>query len=439
MLMRIGLICGPLAVALGVLPLVENTNLIMRPLLAIAILAALLRFRPRFAAPELSWIVLLGIYFIAFCLSAIGSVVPDVAWVNVGRQAFILLLALAFLVLFREPEARLAALKALAVLLVSVGGVTAWIYLKLIPAYGFGYDSLRIIKGVALTDYGVGLNTISYVAVIALLGVRMAYPLTRLGTYGLFAVGILCISVLGSRAPLLALVLAWFVVGLLRTMWRVSPLLGLVGIPLAVLTAGAGWIVVADYAVAIRETFGPEVLREISVGRTDLWQAGLAMFAERPLFGWGPESWKAVLLEFLPGSDDRLFRLLSDLESGSFHNGFITVVAERGAIGLLSALLIQVHLFWCAAQVYMRRGLFDPREGQAIAFIPLIVLFMFVRSLAESSGLFGNANSEVDYLTYFLASYVVAVHADGVRLAKAALVEAEALPADEGLSPVGTG
>lgn len=439
-MMRIGLICAPLAIAFGVIPLIENTNLIMRPLLAITILAGLLHYRQRFTGAELVWLGMLVFYFFAFFMSTTGSIVPDLVGVNMGRQAFTLILAVALLILFRDPEARLIGLKALTILLVMVAGVTGWIYVSLIPSYGFSYDALRLIKGVTMTDYDVGLNTISYLAVIALIGVRMAYPLSRTGTYSLFAFGLFCVFVLGSRATILALLLAWFVVWLLRTMWRTSPMLGLLGIPVVVASCVAGWMIVADYAVEIRELFGAEVLREISVGRTDMWQAGLAMFAERPLFGWGPESWKLMLLEFLPGSDDRIFKVISGLESGSFHNGFIAVSAERGSLGLASAVLMQVYLFWCAARVYMRRALFDEREQQAVQYVPLLVLFMFARGLAESSGLFGNANSEVDYLSYFMASYVVALHVYGRGLEDAAQAygPADDLPADADVSSAAT-
>lgn len=439
MLMWLGLICGPLAVALGVLPLTDDANLIMRPLLAISILAALVHLRPRFAGQEIVWAALLTFYFVAVSLSAFAGIIPGVAWVNIGRQAFILVVAIAFVFLLREPDARMVTLKAMMILLLSVGGVTAWVYIKLIPGYGFNYDALRIIKGVALTDHGVALNTVSYFAVIALLGVYMAYPLGRSRSIALFAIGFLGVFLLGSRAPIIALGIAWLVVHLLRGVWRTSPLLGLLVVPIVAAAGIVGWMVLGDYAVEIRELFGPEVLREVSIGRTDLWQAGLEMFAERPLFGWGPDSWKSVLLEFLPGADDRIFRLLSELESGNFHNGLVLVAAERGSIGLIAALAMQLYLFWCAVQVYTRRVLFEPQEQRAVELIPLIVLFMFMRGLAESSGLFGSANSEVDYLTYLMASYVVAMHVYGARLEHAALGEALSFDTEpavgDGLSP----
>lgn len=419
-MMRLGLICATLAISFGVIPIIENTNLIMRPLLAITILAGIMHYRERFAGSELVWLGFLAFYFFAFYMSTTGSIVPDVVGVNIGRQAFTLILAIALMIMFRDPEARLVGLKALGIMLVMVAAVTGWIYVSLIPTYGLSYDALRIIKGVTMTDYDVGLNTISYLAAIALIGVRMAYPMGKMGTYFLFVFGLLCVFVLGSRATILALILAWFVVWLLRTMWRSSPLLGILMIPIIIAICASGWMIVADYAVEIRDLFGAEVLREISVGRTDMWQSGLSMFAERPLFGWGPESWKLMILEFLPGSDDRIFKVISGLKSGSFHNGFIAVAAERGSLGLASAIIMQIYLFWCAARVYMRRTLFDEREQQAVAYVPLLVLFMFARGLAESSGLFGNANSEVDYLSYYMASYVVALHAYGRRLEEAA-------------------
>ncbi|MFN4282709.1 MAG: O-antigen ligase family protein [Alphaproteobacteria bacterium] len=413
----------PLAIALGSLSLVENANLVMRPLLAVAILAGLLCFNGRFNKPETAWIGLLAFSFIALVFSCIGSSAPDAVGTALGRQGFMLLLAISLVMLLRDPQARMASLGGLLAILLAAGGAAAWVYLTFVPVYGFSYEGVRMIKGVALLDHGIGLNSLSYLAVIALFGWRIAYRPHPVADMLLLALGFLCIFLLGSRATLAALLIAWASVRFLRFMWSASPLVGAFGIALLTSLAGLCVFILADYAVEIREIFGADLLREISVGRTDMWGAGLEMWLQRPLFGWGPESWRDLMLEFLPGTGDRFLTLIGNLESGSFHNGFVTMAAERGTLGLLSAIAIQIYLFRCAVQLYRGRDVLDERDRMMATLAPTLVLFMFLRSLAESSGLFGTANGEVDYMTYFVSSYFVALYAEIERRKQAHLYE----------------
>jgi O-antigen ligase len=416
MMARWGIWCAPLAIALGSIPMFENMNLVMRPLFGVTILAALLAIRGGFRAGERLWLMLLIIYMTSFLLSAANSVVPDAAAVNVGRQFFMMLLSFSLVVLFRDEETRKQGFKALLLVVISCGVLTAWVYATLGEQYGFTYEGARLIKNVALTDYAIGLNTLSYLAVIAMLGSWLAYRPGFWGTLLLFGCGTLIIFLLGSRSALVALAVSWLVFASLRRIGRIAPILAVVAVPLVIALAVAIWFFIAGYAVEIREVFGEEFLREISVGRTDMWVAGFRMWLERPIVGWGPDAWKVELLQFLGGTNEQILNLLTSLTGGSFHNGFVTVVAERGTLGLAAALAMQVYLFWCAFRVYLKRHLFSDYDARAAAIMPMLAFFMFMRSLAESSGLFGAANSEVDYLTHFVTAYIVALNAYSLDL-----------------------
>jgi O-antigen ligase len=402
----------PLAIALGDMPLIENMNLIMRPMLGLAILVGFFASRGHIQPGERTWGALLLFYMAALGLSCVNSVAPDAIAVSLGRQAFLMAVSLALVILFRDPETRLIGLKGLLLVVLSSIGLTFWVYLMLVPEYGLSYEGTRLIKGAALTDYGVGLNILSYLLPLALFGVRAAYRPGFLLDVLLFGAALLAILMMGSRATLLALALSWLIFAILRRMWRVSPLLFFVSTLIVASLAALSWMIVAGYAVEIREIFGSDVLRDISVGRTDMWEGGLLMWTKSPLFGWGPESWRVLLLEFLPTVSERSLQIISNLESGSFHNGFVTILAERGAVGFVSAVAMQIYMFYCAGSVYRHRELLPDHDRRFAGVLPVLVLFMFFRSLAESSGLFGNANSEVDYLTYFICSYLVALHAE---------------------------
>jgi O-antigen ligase len=77
-----------------------------------------------------------------------------------------------------------------------------------------------------------------------------------------------------------------------------------------------------------------------SVGmRISFFRMGLYFFSERPLSGWGDESFKEKLnapeISFFSSSFTREFAL-----NAGFHNEFITNMVRSGVLGLLSSLLL---------------------------------------------------------------------------------------------------
>jgi O-antigen ligase len=88
---------------------------------------------------------------------------------------------------------------------------------------------------------------------------------------------------------------------------------------------------------------------ENSVGmRISFYRMGLYFFSERPISGWGDESFKEKLndpeISFFSSSFTREFALNS-----GFHNEFITNMVRSGVLGLLSSLLLittPLIIFW---------------------------------------------------------------------------------------------
>jgi O-antigen ligase len=86
-----------------------------------------------------------------------------------------------------------------------------------------------------------------------------------------------------------------------------------------------------------------------SVGmRISFFRMGLFFFSERPLSGWGDESFKEKLnateISFFSSSFTREFAL-----NAGFHNEFITNMVRSGVLGLLSSLLLiatPLIIFW---------------------------------------------------------------------------------------------
>lgn len=74
-------------------------------------------------------------------------------------------------------------------------------------------------------------------------------------------------------------------------------------------------------SIARLSTTTEEVAGGTLTGRTVIWEAGLELFAERPVHGWGAGAFRSAIKQ-LSGT------------SAAAHSAFISVAAETGAVGL---------------------------------------------------------------------------------------------------------
>jgi O-antigen ligase len=263
------------------------------------------------------------------------------------------------------------------------------------------------MKEVALTSDGVVLNPVASSAVFAyILGVCLIRPTRLIVALGL---GVFASSALlsGSRAPVgigVLCVAALIMIHVLRSK------------TLAVRVAGC-----AAAAVAVVLIAGAFYLNQIEIGsftegRSDLWKIAYAKFSERPLTGFGFESWRDDLLERLPG-DELTLQTASQLEGG-YHSEYLTLLAEQG----LFVFLLGVAIMWALLRSCWHLAFHDPMRSRNAQFLLIAGLYLAVRAFVEAPGLFGYSQEPSDYLAYCLLAIVISRLSGGEELTRTAVV-----------------
>jgi O-antigen ligase len=290
------------------------------------------------------------------------------------------------------PTARVFGLS----LLAGAGILGLFILFTYVQYVGFTiptFKAAREFKGTVLT-LALPLNGIAFAAVFSYLCGLCLVP----GNWLLIALGIplfaVCTFFTGSRAPLAILGASVFVLICINGLrsksssWRIASgalaLSGLLG------------------AAAVVMLSSDPGLYAASEGRSHLWSVGIQKFTERPLFGYGYESWRDDLVSRLPGEYDLTYDLAQKF-GGGYHNQYISILAEEGLIGALAAGLIIWLLVRSSWLLAFRRWAVAETHQWAL----FSCLFLLFRANIEVPGLFGYAQEPADYLAYLFLAIVV--------------------------------
>lgn len=171
-----------------------------------------------------------------------------------------------------------------------------------------------------------------------------------------------------SQSSMAALLAGLAVLAAVR--WRPKPVIAIVG---AAATVGA--LIVIAFPGALNVDSG-NALDKLTSGRTDLVDNGVAMFADRPLAGYGSGGFSDEFLRREPETDR---------STSTSHTTPVTVAAEQGLIGLLA----YGFLVWAAfARLFYRlrsdrRLAGVARIGCAVAFSALVVHSMAYAAFLE--------------------------------------------------------
>ena len=172
----------------------------------------------------------------------------------------------------------------------------------------------------------------------------------------------------GSRGGIV-----WEAVGIWLALMISNRRLAITATVLAVVLAGSAWQVVQQYQddlpFALRRVFSlfetdSLDLRELSHGRADQLLTWKTVFAENPLIGVGPGSFRYNIPRLVPGG-----------KAQEMHNSYLSILAETGLVGaFLMFGLIGIVLARAAAlfRAMLRQN--DP-ERRAIALTLLISFF----------------------------------------------------------------
>ena len=254
------------------------------------------------------------------------------------------------------------------------------------------YKSARQFKG--MTEKTISFNPVGFAAVLAYLS---GMCLLRKNKFLLCLAPVLFITstvFTGSRAPA-AIVLLGSVITLATRMVR----------SVRLSTRFLSWIAITVFAAAAVAAVTLLPSREIShitEGRWDLWSVARQKILERPLLGFGFESWRDDLVSRLPGEYALTMSIAKNI-AGGYHNEYLTMLAEEGVVGALAILCFFWFLLKSSWQLAYRSST-TWKHGSWALFACLVLM---LRAGLETPGLFGYSQEPVDYFAYIFAAIVI--------------------------------
>jgi len=354
---------------------------------------------------EIRWALFGALYVIAGLFSALYSPRLELGLLDAGRQMFIFVFAFSSLIVFRNSEfseqfRRMLAFPALIGAFTLIFGFVAILGAptpdKLSELASFKYEMDA--------RFGVNPNPLSFAIVLLfVLSWQFAGKQRSWWFLGYALIVVISIVLSGARTSLVIIPVALFLVRMLNRPPSTVGLIFLVLAAIAIFIVGmlsVGDLTLADAILAVSE---------LTTGRSDLWGAALAKFVERPLLGWGANTWDLDLSSYLSiySTDVDRFDLL---ESGGFHNAYLTQLAEKGIFGLTVELLILGYLLRSSLRLYWMRASLQGEEKRIASIAPVWATLLVIRGFSEVGGLLGYANAGVDFIAYAGAGLILAAY-----------------------------
>lgn len=378
-------------------------------LAAIAGLFAMLWWKAPATQSERKWSGLLTAYLTLLAVNALPAEQMGRSLQNALRILFLLVFCLILARAFRHlPTRRAFGLGALIAALV----LSAYIlgcYLTFLGTAMPTYVSTRIFKATIGRVLGVGLNPLGFsTAFFGMLACCTLRPSWILNTTLAIVIAI-CSIFTGSRTPL-ALMAVSLVLVLAIELCRSYPKWRFVC--LAVLFPA---LLVAS-AFELRNGIDMKQWSVITENRTDLWTVAWTKFTERPLTGYGADSWGDDLISRLPGFYQQTSVIVEN-HAGGYHNAYFTLLAEEGIIIFAFAIFLLVAAF---------RGLYgaggNTREDRLRRVMLLFAfVFLVLRGLIEVPGWFGYGEDPAEFSCYALLALIISAGCEAQMARKPAV------------------
>lgn len=254
-----------------------------------------------------------------------------------------------------------------------------------------GAGGIAVYQGLVLgaSRASNGINAIPFgnlsllLGVLALAGVlSVRGPWWRLGLGGLAVLGGLTASLLsGTRGgwvtlPVVAVVLVWAQGAWLAHGWLRLPLVG----RMAAVALIAGLLVFGGVQAAPRfaallsdvHAYIDNGNTRTSVGlRFDMWRCALALFLQKPVWGWGEGAMMPVLQKLIASG-----RLNEQAQYFGYqlHSEWLDTAARRGFLGLITL----VPLYLVPLLSFTRRLALPQARTRALALAGVLVVVMFL-------------------------------------------------------------
>jgi O-antigen ligase len=143
-------------------------------------------------------------------------------------------------------------------------------------------------------------------------------------------------------------------------------------------------------------------LSVITENRTDLWTVAWTKFTERPLTGYGADSWGDDLIPRLPGFYQQTSVIVEN-HAGGYHNAYFTLLAEEGIFIFAFAIFVLISAF---RSVNLASG--DTRQDrQRRAMLMFALIFLVLRGFIEVPGLFGYGQDPAEFSCYALLAMII--------------------------------
>lgn len=368
--------------------------LILRPaVLGASVLLALLWYRAPATLAERRLAGLLSIFCGALIIPSLAATDPVRALADWLKLALLCLVCLLLCRALRnESNARIFGWS-----LVFCGALLSiFILLVYVKFMGFAiptYKSAREFKGIT-EKAGIPLNAVPFSSVFAYAAgmclLRGNKFLWLLGSALFFVSSVFT----GSRAPLGALALSGLALFAFKAIRSRHLFIRL-----------SAWTTITVFSVGVAALIWHlsfKQMSSITEGRWDLWSVACQKFIERPIFGYGFESWRDDLVSRLPG-EYALTGAIAINIAGGYHNEYLAMLAEQGLIGFVPLIVFFGFLLRsCRRLAFANWNTW--RRGSWALFA---CLFLLVRAGVEMPGLFGYGNEPADYLAYIFVAIVI--------------------------------
>ena len=105
--------------------------------------------------------------------------------------------------------------------------------------------------------------------------------------------------------------------------------------------------------------------------RINRWNSALRLFADRPIFGWGPGTYQFVYAPF-QNSADKTVISTNVGNKGTAHSEYLLILSEEGVIGFLSLISLFILISLAAIRVYYQAENPEARKYALLLFLGLI-------------------------------------------------------------------
>jgi O-antigen ligase len=363
-------------------------------ILASALALLVLWYRSSLTHVESKFLFLFGMLFLALVIPSLTATDVSRAFTDVVKLAVVCVIGLALARSLRDVRTAKAFGYGMLISSLLPTFLIVAVYIRHMGLTIPTYQQLRILKGLLAKHEGIALNPIAFTSLFMfIVGLCLVRPTKFIWSLGAF-VFLVSALLTGSRAPIGVTLLSFIVLlgwGSLHSK--------------SLLVRVSGWLLVLAVALVTTGTIlmiNSKTIESLTEGRSDLWTVAWEKFLERPITGYGYESWRDDLISRRPG----LYALTGPIAiqtAGGYHNQYLTILAEDGLIVFIPALAI----FWSLLRECHRLAKTGDASMANGRIIMMAGLFLLLRAGVEAPGLLGYGQEPADYLAYCFLAVVI--------------------------------